>query len=253
MNFDFYNEYRSYRTADLIVIVRQPEQYQAEAVAAAQLLLKEREVSEADELLAAQHLEDKETAKVARAEAINYYKEKVVDFVEPVVMPGTEVSPWKWYRLFMSAYILFYAWTFYIFIRKEIRFLHHSDGAGDMSIFFDFFNIAYLSLVLFFLVKKNRWAWILVFVDNLSVILSRFFRLFVLYKFRHVVQADTYTEIFAAIYPIAIVFFFWKRSIVDFFGVNEIIKKRSLIVGIAICVAFGVWVALMIYSNGGFY
>jgi hypothetical protein len=253
MDFDFYNEYRYYRTADLIVIVRQPEQYQAEAVVAAQLLLKEREVSEADELLAAQHLEDKETAKVARAEAINYYKNKVVDFVEPVVMPGTEVSPWKWYRLFMSAYILIYVWTFYVFVKKEIRFLHHSGNVGDASIFFDLFNIAFLSLVLFFLVKKNRWGWILVFVDNLSVILSRFFRLYVLYKFRHVVQADTYTEVFATIYPIAIVFFFWKRPIADFFGVNEITKKRSLIVGIAIGLAFGVWVALMIYSRGGFY
>jgi hypothetical protein len=144
MGFDFYDQFTAYSTADLIIIVRQPDHYQAEAIAAVERILQERNISEADREQAEQFLRDEESAKMAREEKLQSYRDKVVDFAEPLLMPRAEVSPWKWYRLFLTGYILVYVRAFYSFVRNEIGVLHREYEVG----FFELLDFADIDLLL---------------------------------------------------------------------------------------------------------
>jgi len=237
MEFEFYERFAAYSTADLIIIVRQPDQYQAEAIAAAERILQERDISETDREQAEQFFRNEESAKMAREERLQSYRDKVVDFAEPLLMPQAEVSPWKWYRLFLTGYILIYIRAFYYFVRTEIMILRHGLELG-WFILADFADIAYLSVVLYLLVKKNRWGWILLFVGSVCEIAINFIQLEQLYKYRGVVRPNVGNVAFEILFPILLVFFLWKRSITDFFRVDAIIRKRSLLAGVAIGVVY---------------
>lgn len=79
MEFEFYERFAAYSSADLIIIVRQPDQYQAEAIAAAERILQERDISETDREQAEQFFRNEESAKMAREERLQSYRDKVVD------------------------------------------------------------------------------------------------------------------------------------------------------------------------------
>ena len=57
MDFNFYEEYKSYSNFELLKILKQPADYQPAAVDAATLILKEREVSEQENAEVNYHFE----------------------------------------------------------------------------------------------------------------------------------------------------------------------------------------------------
>src|SRR6266487_3556660 len=99
MNFNFYDQYKNYSNIDLLKIVKQPDNYQAAAVEAATQILNERQVSETELQQVDKYFQDIDAKEQLKKDKINFYKEKTVDFLEPVLKPTTEVKPHKWINI----------------------------------------------------------------------------------------------------------------------------------------------------------
>jgi len=106
MEFSFYDQYKSYSNFELLKILQQPEHYQPAAVEAATLLLKEREVSEQEQVEVTNHFEAIQQKEYVQKERINFVRNKLVSFFEPMVRSPNEVHPVKWlnFLLVITAY-----------------------------------------------------------------------------------------------------------------------------------------------------
>src|SRR6201989_271860 len=101
MEFNFYDQYKSYSSFELLKILQQPADYQAAAVEGAALILKERGVPEQDQTHAATHMEAIQQKEQVKKEKITAVKGKVFDFLESLVRPGNEFHPIKWLNILL--------------------------------------------------------------------------------------------------------------------------------------------------------
>ncbi|HXB95447.1 MAG TPA: hypothetical protein VNU70_09825 [Puia sp.] len=153
MDFDFYDQFSKYSSTELLKIVKQPDLYQPEALAAAGRLLQERQVSAAEEEEADRQFESHQQQAIHRARRFDAYKEQVADIVEPVLAPGAPLTPARSYKILVVGYSVIYGWLFYDFVRRQIRFLQSADRwIGSLA--YDFVQIAYLSVLLYLLIRN---------------------------------------------------------------------------------------------------
>jgi len=245
MEINFYDQFGNYSTADLLRIIKEPEQYQLEAVTAAERILQERSISPADIAETDRYIQKVEAEKTARLKKLNFYKGKVAEIVEPILIPGTPLPPSRWFRLFIIAFGGIYVWTFYKFIKAQVHFLQCEGCRGDIFVWANLINISYLSIVFFLLLKKRRWGWILLVAGTASAIPTGIFQLYELYRFREIVRFDSYTIISAMIVPIAFLFFLWREPIAGFFGVDVKTKRLTTLIGAILGILYAGFVQLL--------
>ena len=243
MNFDFYEQYKEYSTVELLKIVKKAADYQPGAVEAAKTILAQRQITQ-HELEEAEHLikEEEEQGK-AFSNKINSYKEKAADFFEPIINPGTEVKPVKWLNILLLFTGLQYVWVLYDTIKSLLLFIKCRYCSFDFSIILLLVNLIYIPLVFYLLYKKRRWGWILLFADNLFILIIRLGETYTFFKYQEFHRGSTSEFIFFILVRAAFVFFLWRKSIAGFFGVSDKIKKDTAM----IVAALGLAVVILSY------
>lgn len=230
---EFYEQYRQYSTADLINIVREKDNYQTAAVLAAEKLLAEREVLAVDEQEADQYFREKEAKRVAATARVDSYTAAVADWVEPLARPSAELQPYKWYRLFLLVYGFWYTYDLY----QVARFFIRDRGISLEELMLVVVTFGFDTLLFVLIIKKRRWGWILLVVEHMLMIFINLI-LFVeilQFKFVHVVAARNLSW---ALFHLAMVGFLWRRPMAAFFGVEPVVKKRALGVGLGLGVIY---------------
>lgn len=101
MSFNFQDQYKDYSNIELLKFVRQPTEYQTEAVDAATSILKERAISETDKQQVDTYFNKIEAKAKLKSDKLNSYKEKAADFLQPIIKPGPEVKPAKWLNILL--------------------------------------------------------------------------------------------------------------------------------------------------------
>jgi hypothetical protein len=245
MTFNFPDQYKDYSNIELLKIVRQPNEYQTEAVEAATTILKEREISETDLKQVDTYFNEIEAKAKIKSDKLNSYKEKAADFLQPIIKPGPEVKPAKWLNILLLFIALEYAWTFYNSIKRFIYFSRCDGCTFDITMVLTLVTLMYVPVIFFLLFKKSRWGWILLFADNLFVLISRLFQSYLIIKYLANNYGDTATFIFSILIKAAFVFFLWRLPISDFFGVTDNSKKDTAIIttviAILLCTAIQVF------------
>ena len=165
MNFNFHEQFKDYSNIDLLKIVRQPANYQVTAVTVAEEILNTRQVSAEEISVVDQYLLDIENSEKDKKEKINALKSKVTDFLEPVLEPSAKTEPIKWLNILLLLTGIYYAWTFYNAVRGLIRFLKCTFCEFDIAIIFGLLTAIYVPFMFYFLLKRRRWGWILLFAD----------------------------------------------------------------------------------------
>ncbi len=241
MKFDFYNQYKDYSNSDLLKIIKRPNDYQTEAVDAATQIVKDRQVSEMEISEVEKYYTDIDKTGQFKKEKISSYKEKATDFFEPILQPGTEVKPGKWINILLLVIGLQYLWSFYNTVTYFIAFLQCNNCHFDFSVFFQFISLVYVPVVFFLLVKQKRWGWILLFADNLFGLVSRISRSYIFFKYHEFYHGDTSSFLIQILLKALFVFFLWKPSVSDFFGVTKSNKERTAVITlITVVFIFGI-------------
>jgi len=245
--FDFDDIYRQYSTADLINIVREKERYQAAAVLAAERVLREREVSPLDQEEADQYFREKETNRTAATARVDSYKAAVADWVEPIARPSAELQPYKWYRIFLVVYGIWYARDLYFIVRYFIS--ASKFGLSIEDFLFVGVPLALDSLIFVLIIQKRKWGWILLVVEHTYMIFADLALFVEMLRFT-LFRVNPIPNLYGALFHLAMVAFLWRRSMAAFFGVKPAVKKLALGAGALIGIAFTIIMWTQIWQNG---
>lgn len=238
MPFNFHDQFKDYSNVELLKIVRQPNEYQTDAVDAATSILKDREISENDILQVDTYFNEIEAKAKQKSDKINSYKEKAADFLQPIIKPGPEVKPAKWLNILLLFIALEYAWRFYNSIKTFVSFNRCYDCTFDIAMVLTIVSLIYVPVIFFLLYKKNRWGWILLFADNLFTLISRIFQSYIFFKYQEYHGGDTGTFVILILIKAAFAYFLWRAPISDFFGVTNNAKKDTAIITTVITILF---------------
>jgi hypothetical protein len=221
------------------VVAREKDDYQPAAVLAAERLLRERDVSTNDEEEADRYFRKKEEKREAAIARVDSYKAAVADWVEPLARPSAELQPHKWYRIFLVVYGFWCARDLYFIVRGLIRtrsiFIEQLIGYAV--------TLGLDALMFVLILKKRRWGWILLVVGNTAMIFINLIVFVQMYKMLkmdagilHIrwYRVNTMPNLYGAIFRLAVVAFFWRRSMAEFFDVEPVVKKWALGAGIVI-------------------
>jgi hypothetical protein len=232
MNFDFYDQYKEYSTVELLKIVKKAADYQPGAVEAAKTILAKRQVTQ-NELDQVDHLVNQEEKQAnAFSDKINSYKEKAADLFEPIINPGTEVKPVKWLNILLLFIGIHYIWVLYDTVKSLFHLLSYRYYRFDFTIVLLLINLVYIPLIFYLLYKKRRWGWILLFADNLFVLIQRLGGTYIFFKYQKFHRGDTGEFLFFILVRAAFVFFLWRKSIADLFRISGKTKKDiAMVVG----------------------
>lgn len=240
VEFNFYEQFSHYSTGDLLAIVQQPDKYLAEAVSAAELLLKERVVSDSERAHVQQHLAAVEADERQRSGQAEARIQKIAEFVNPTLSPEKALSPRRLFFILLIVFGISYCFLFYGFIKSQLHLLRCAGCRADVSTWLGFFQLAYETITFFLLVRKKRWGWILLFVSNAAIVLPLLYDLYFWHKtigsipgLNHGITA---TAVFAIIYPISIAAFLWRPVMTRIFGIDRNTRGYSLLAGAVISV-----------------
>jgi hypothetical protein len=238
MTFNFHDQYKDYSNIELLKIVRQPNEYQTEAVDAATSILKERSISETDIQQVDTYFEEIEAKAKQKSEKLNSYKEKAADFLQPIVKPGPEVKPAKWLNILLLFIGLDYVWMFYNSIKRIVSISRCRNCTFDITIVLTIVTLIYVPVIFFLLFKKRRWGWILLFADNLFTFIANLFQSYIFFEYPEFRRDGISAFLLPILIKAVFVFFLWRVPISDFFGVTHKAKKDTAIVTIVIAVLF---------------
>jgi hypothetical protein len=234
MDFNFYEEYKSYSNVELLKILKQPANYQPAAVEAATLILQEREVSEEDNFEVNQHFEQITQHQQVKKEKSAFFRQTIIDFLEPVIKPGTEVKPEKWLNILLVLIGIEYAWGAYNAILGAFfgggNSLTAYGHGYDIFFLLDIFYLLYVPFIFYLLFKRKRWGWILLFADNM---LSAMVGLLEVYsmvsRFNNYGSGDIPVTFFIGlIIKCLVLFFLWRKDISTLFKVSVKTKQHTV-------------------------
>ena len=246
MDFNFYEQYQTLSTAELLIIVGQQEGiYQPNAVEAAKSILDRRQVSEKDQKDAEiyfQNLADKQIQKQQRQVRL---KSSAEDFFEPILRPGVELQPRKWLNLLLVAITVQYGWNFFLTVKEAIWFWNCTDCRFDFLTLTSYLTLLYVPVIFYLLYKKRRWGWILLFGDNLFCLLSEISQSYIFFKFQSIHHGSTAGFLFPVFLRTAFAYFLWRQDVAAFFSVTFKTKKETAVIatGISLVVIIGIMIA----------
>lgn len=230
MNFDFNQQFKDYSTVDLLKIVKRPGEYQPTAVAAAERLLQERQVTPHEQQLVEQYFQDIDRFLQVKKEKADALKTKATDFFEPLLQPSEKVQPSKWVNILLLIIGVQYAWTLFQTVKRLINFFECFTCSFDITLFAETLTLFYIPLIFIFLFKRHRWGWILLFADNLLSLLSRLSQSYLFFEYQDIHGGDTLTFLLPILIKAAFVLFLWRSSIAGYFKITDAIKKKTAIV-----------------------
>jgi hypothetical protein len=236
MEFDFYDQYKGLSTTELLKILKQPENYLPEAVEAATKILQERQVSEDDLQQVDEYFEGIAVKAQQKTEKVQAYKEKVADFLEPVLQPQVDIKPQKWIRIFLLVLAIQYLWTLVVTGRQIIvAFTRHW---VDITTYLQLITLVYIPVIFYLLFRRKRWGWILLFADNLFSFIATLGQTPELFGQHSFIRIDPSAIFWTLFIRGAFIFFLWKPVMAEYFGVLLPVKKKTVIITIILTLLF---------------
>lgn len=237
MNFNFYDQYRVYSNVELLRIISRADEYQPEAVEAASLVLKDRNVTEEERAEVEQFFADKN----AKAEKIEAYKDKAKDFFQPIVQPEEDVKPAKWLNIVLLLVAVDFLWEFYRAVKDTISRSKCADCPVDpFSLLLSISGVVYLPVIFYLLLKRRRWGWILLFADNGISVLLQLSQAHIFFKYQDMHGSDTTAFLLPVLIRLGFLVFLWRNDISGYFGVSMKTKQHVLIfLAVVAVLAFG--------------
>jgi hypothetical protein len=238
MDFDFYKQYKDYSNIDLLKIVRQPANYQSNAIAAAEDILRDRQLSPEDISIVDQYFLNIENLEKDKKEKIDALKYKVTDFLEPLFPHNEKVEPKKWLNILLLTIAVQYAWTLFKTVERLIRFFQCNYCSFDVTVVMGLFTLIYVPIIFFLLFKKRRWGWILLFADNLFVLISAISQSYIFFEYQSVHQGSMTSFLVPILIRVAFMSFLWRDSIANLFGIPHETKKKTALITSAATLLF---------------
>lgn len=224
---------------ELLEILHRPEDHRPEAVAAAERLLRERDIPMAEREEVAQRLRSVEEGVAA-----------------------------KWWNIFFLMITLEYAWFYYESVEdclkyignvvdcmrnvvglsdnKPVGFFRCAAAYWQTGMSLTYANLAYIPVLLFLLYVRRKWGWILLTADTFIALICRTAQLYFYfsYPFLHFSMSGF---LFLEFFRIAILLFLYRKDIRALFGIDRSTALRTI--GVSTLLALGFFGLLVVLSS----
>ncbi len=154
MNPDYHDRFRQYANARLLAILRQADQYPPEARAAAEQLLQTRTITPADQEAAEILVQQASTPSRSRMHPL-------LRLLQPFLKPGSAFQPQQWLGILLVCIALQYTWTLYTSVKALLDWWETDGESFNLNLAILFFNLAYIPLLFYWLLKHKKTGWIL--------------------------------------------------------------------------------------------
>lgn len=237
MNFDFYKLYSSFSNTELLKITNAAEGYMPEAVAAAQKLLSERQVTEQEIDEVNVYYQSLQNEARYRQDVHNGIKEAIGDFIQPVVKPEGEVQPEKWLHIFLVIYLIKFIVIAFTTIKYEYDVIFRCEDCkfGGMELF-GLLEIIFYAAIIWLLFKRKALGWVGAVFDSIFSTCSVVLQIIALYRFPflHTSKAGSFFVLIVYAFLVAYLAGEGCRAL---FGVEKKLLIKTLVVSAAISVA----------------
>jgi hypothetical protein len=224
MDFNFYEQYKGSSTVDLLIIVKQPDKYQPEAVNAAKMILRERNVSEAEEQQALEIIMSRQRSKIKKRDE----DKTLSELLDPLTDPDADKSVDKTIYIGLTVVSVFYSWIAYS--TAKIIILSYLAEMLDGYVLIEFLNLSYLVCMLYMLWKRQAWGWRLLFGHVFLSVTNMFYGMFL--NGSGYIDAVDVSDLYILLLPLGarifVLWYMWKDKIASHFSIYDAEKKRTL-------------------------
>ena len=235
MDFDFKNSFKDYSDQELIRTVLYPSAYQPEAIAAAEALLKERQVSDNDIARVRMHLEQEWQQEEERKRKSTIFK--TTEFLEPVLDPRKATDAVKWVNILCIVQVI---WLLAELVGDNFAIKVFSGSQFTLTMYIELVNFLASCAILYLFYYKRRAGWILsLSAVVFGFVVTAFKESVVWFKFGP--TRDLASTFILVVYT-AYFFILLRDNMVTFFSVSEVTKKKTILVSVLLAIAF---IALM--------
>lgn len=232
MEFDFYEQYKNYPTVELLKIVQQQDNYQADAINAANKSLAERTIADIE--LAKEYLESIAAAKNKEEENARLYKEKAIDLLEPIIKPRSELNPYKWFWILLLVISIQYGYSFYKSTVYIIKFIQCNGCEFNEALAFRILDFVYAPFLLALLFRRKKLGWILFYINNLFIFIYNVYSAPIFFKYRSIHHGNIYSFLLLSFWTGFLVYFMAQRRIISLYSITPFTKKAVIIITVIV-------------------
>jgi len=230
VNFDFLQKYRGYSNVELLKIVKRPEGFQPAAVAAANHLLIERNVTLEEIQIADAFFSQTDANAKAKQEKKEAFVRKLADFFEPILHPGRKVEPRKWIHILLLVLVVKYFIAVVDIMRGVISSLQSYDRPFELIDLWPCVSLLYIALIFILLFKRKRWGWILIFFDNLFHAIMHLSGLYVFFEYQSIHHGTTISFFMPVFINGAFLVLLWQNPVIAYFGIDRATRKKTAVI-----------------------
>lgn len=239
MPFDFSTTYKDYSNVSLLLITLQPEKYQSEALNAATKILESRIVTETQYAEAKMILQSEIQEKQQILNNQNVWKEKALDFFQPILKPTSAFIPEKWLRLFVLIIILQYIYSSIFMCIGLINIINCENCELGFGLLYRLPSLLFIPFVIYLLWKRKKWGWILLFSNSFFITLSVIPDTIAFVAYARSSSDYNFTFLVWRLFLyFGLSFLLWKENITLLFNVNSRAKQQTALAVLLLFVVF---------------
>ncbi len=219
----FLDRYYNYSNYELLKIIKRPENYQLEAIQAAEKILKDRIVSDDDINQVEKYYQEIDyQKKITQEKRESIYKNLNAHF-NVFANTNNILDVEKWlniYLLFMAGELLI---KLYKFVRFVITFKENCEFCTlDFSdYFYVIFDCLFIPIVGFLLYKRKRLGWVLLIAKSTITLMYYFAYSSALIFFNTFFLSYISFLLWVFFINIATLIFFWKTEVAELFNISK--------------------------------
>lgn len=230
MNFDFYEEFQYFSNTELLKIIRQPEQYDPQAVIAANKVIAERDVTEEEKDVVDDHINQ----QVAKHEKKQLANKQLQIFFQSFVQP----DPGSYEVYLNGMLLLLVISSFYqlFLIYGPGGTIYLCTDCSDRVLIMGFVLPAGMLLIAYLLFSRQRWGWLLSFGWFITVV--------AFYVICYILNATSFMRFFVPWLEFVIgttlysgaIYVLNKPQMKEAFGITSAMILKTAIAGLVIAI-----------------
>jgi hypothetical protein len=220
MKKDFLKNFENFSNIELLKMLIKPENYEVEAINAANKILSERSVTESEKQEVELHFHNLKAQETKKNEKTKTYKNTIFELFQPIISHGEDSTPSKWLNSFLVLIVIQFIWYL---IEAITSFFTINDSFTNI---FNSLILLYIMIVFYLLLKKNKWGWILLFAEKLFTVLISLFFLVIFMGESYFSEFNLKEFIWPLIIGLFFLVFLWRQEIVAFFNITDTEKIK---------------------------
>lgn len=248
MENDFFDRYSGYSNIELLRIIEQSVNYQPKAVETARQILNTRNITDEEKAFVINELKQIREKEAVKKEKVDGFMRLVTGLVEPLINPQKKLDYSKWFYILCICMTLQYIVVVYKAVKYFAEFWSYGSYTFGAYETLEIVHLVYIPFLIYLLLKRKKWGWILTFFNSIFINISSIAGLFIFFKYIDFYNDDLVNFLFPVVYYSFMIYNLLKPEVKELFAIDSILQRKIIVYSTLISViTFGIFsIALVI-------